>query len=97
LTYAVCVTFVVKEGAMQDFLPLMRRNASMSLSSEPACKQFDVLTDPSRPSEIFLYELYDDRAAFDFHLKSDHFRQFEAEAKDMIATKTVATYRSVVQ
>lgn len=34
--------------------------------------------DPGRPNEIFLYELYTDRAAFEAHLASDQFVAFDA-------------------
>ncbi len=95
--YAVSVTFKIKHGAMDAFLPLMHANAKTSLQSEPGCHQFDVATDPAKPDEVFLYELYDDRGAFEQHLASPHFKAFDTAVADMIADKTVATWESVVQ
>ena len=40
-------------------------NARASVEHEPGCSQFDVCVDPKDKSRIFLYEIYDDRAAFD--------------------------------
>ncbi|MEM8914829.1 MAG: putative quinol monooxygenase [Pseudomonadota bacterium] len=68
-----------------------------SLSDEPGCRQFDICTDPSRPDEVFLYEIYDDRAAFDAHLDAAHFKQFDKAVAELIAEKTVKTYLSVRQ
>lgn len=93
--YAVVVTFEVKEDRIEVFMPAMVRNAQTSLAEEPGCCRFDVCTDPSRANEVFLYELYTDRAAFDAHLASDHFMAFDAHVADMIAGKTVRTYTEV--
>ncbi|MDW3183506.1 putative quinol monooxygenase [Roseobacter sp.] len=95
--FAVVVTFQIKPNHVADFLPLMTRNAATSLAEEPGCHQFDVATDPARPEEVFLYELYEDAAAFDAHLASEHFKSFDAAVTDMIAAKSVNTYVKVTQ
>ncbi|WP_029057259.1 putative quinol monooxygenase [Stappia stellulata] len=95
--FAVVVTFRIVPEKMQTFLPLMLENARASRTNEKGCHQFDVATDAARPDEVFLYELYTDRAAFDAHLESAHFRAFDAETSSMIAEKTVATYAQVDQ
>lgn len=95
--FAVVVTFQIKPGHLEAFLPLMLTNANTSLNEEPGCTQFDVCTDPNQPDEVFLYELYDDEAAFQAHLKSAHFLRFDRETGPMIADKAVRTYGSVVQ
>lgn len=95
--FAVIVTFTLKPGAMQAFMPLMTENAATSLSVEPGCHQFDVATDTARPDEVFLYELYTDAGAFEAHLATDHFIAFDAAVADHIATKDVKTYSKVIQ
>ncbi|MEM7522936.1 MAG: antibiotic biosynthesis monooxygenase [Pseudomonadota bacterium] len=42
---------------------------------------------------MFLYEVYDDAAAFDAHLASDHFKDFDAAVAPMVAAKTVRRLR----
>jgi len=93
--FAVVVTFKIVPDDWDRFLPLMHQNAATSLSIEPGCQRFDVCTDPDRPHEVFLYELYTDRAAFDGHLTSDHFKAFDTATAGMIAAKQVATYTQV--
>ncbi|MEM8801977.1 MAG: putative quinol monooxygenase [Pseudomonadota bacterium] len=93
--YAVVVTFQIKAGEVDRFLPLMTDNAKASLANEPGCHRFDVCTDSSRVDEVFLYELYTDRAAFEAHLASTHFQVFDAAVTEMIASKTVSTYDKV--
>lgn len=93
--FAVVVTFDIKPDAMADFLPAMHENAKTSLEVEEGCHHFDVCTDPDRPTEVFLYELYTDAAAFDVHLASTHFKAFDAKVGPMIAAKDVRTFAQV--
>lgn len=79
------------------FLPLMLENAAASLGNEEGCHQFDVATDPDRPDEVFLYEVYSDENTFSAHLKTAHFAAFDARTSDMIATKDVRTFQKVHQ
>jgi quinol monooxygenase YgiN len=82
---------------MADFMPLMLLNAQTSLRDEPGCQQFDVATDSSNADGVFLYEVYTDRAAFDAHLASPHFKVFDAAVAHMIADKIIQTWDTVHQ
>ncbi|MCK7615133.1 putative quinol monooxygenase [Roseibium sediminicola] len=95
--FAVTVLFQIKEGQMDAFMPLMINNAQTSLKTEPGCLQFDVCADPARPREVFLYEIYDDEAAFKMHLTSAHFLTFDAKVADIVASKAVQTFKQVMQ
>ncbi|MEL6681048.1 MAG: putative quinol monooxygenase [Pseudomonadota bacterium] len=93
--YAVCVNFVLKSGMSKDFMPLMLENARVSKQQETGCHQFDVVIDSCDPNTVFLYELYADRAAFDAHLASKHFKVFDKAIRDLIADKIVQTWDTV--
>lgn len=95
--YAVVVSFVVSRDALGEFMPLMIENASASLRDEEGCHQFDVCTDVSRPGEVFLYELYEDAAAFDAHRSMSHFKTFDTATASMIVSKSVQTFGRVDQ
>lgn len=90
--YCVTVNFTLRPGTRAAFMERMRQQAAESLEREPGCRVFDVWTDEDREDQIFLYEVYDDRAAFDAHLDSSHFRSFDAEVADMVAAKEVQTW-----
>ena len=89
--YVVTVRFAVKPGCEDDFLPAMMENARVSLAEEPGCHRFDVATG-DHTGDVFLYELYTDRAAFDAHLASAHFKAFDARVADWVASKDVACF-----
>jgi quinol monooxygenase YgiN len=93
--YAVTVTFRLHPGRMEEFLKPMLTNARASLRDEPGCRRFDVLTDPGRPDEVFLYEIYDNAAAFDAHRATPHYAAFEPAVAGMVADKIVALYGEV--
>lgn len=93
--FAVTVLFQIKRGQMDAFLPAMRANAATSLEREPGCHHFDVCTDANAPDDVFLYELYADADAFQAHLESAHFREFDAAVSQMIISKEVRTFSEV--
>lgn len=95
--YAVTVTFEIQPVRLPTFMDLMLDNARTSLRQEAGCRQFDVCSDPARPGTVFLYELYADRAAFDLHLNSPHFLDFDKAVSDMIVSKQVNTFSEVRQ
>jgi len=87
--YVVTVEFTIDPARWDDFLPLMLENAERSRTDEPGCRQFDVCTDASRPGLVFLYELYDDAAAFDAHLAAPHFLSFAAATEAMVKERVI--------
>lgn len=96
MPFAVVVTFQIRPEHLETFMPLMLENARTSLREEVGCRQFDVATDPETPGEVFLYETYDDKAAFQIHLASTHFTRFDRAVAEMVAHKHVRTYREVI-
>lgn len=90
--YIVTVEFTIKPERLDAFLPLMVENAKASREKEPGCRQFDVCTDPAAPNRVFLYEVYADRAAFDIHLASSHFKAFDSAVAQWIEAKVVRIY-----
>lgn len=93
--FVVVVTFQIKQGQMIEFLPRMLRNAETSLHDEVGCSQFDVCVDDAQSDIVFLYEVYTDQAAFDLHLASSHFLEFDSAVAPMIETKQVQTFTRV--
>jgi (4S)-4-hydroxy-5-phosphonooxypentane-2,3-dione isomerase len=87
--YVVLVDFVTKPEKAAAFAHAVSENAKASLSQEPDCHQFDVCVSPDEPSAFFLYEIYSDRAGFDAHLATPHFKSFDQMVEPWIADKKV--------
>ncbi len=88
----VTVEFVVLPRHADAFRAAMIANARASREGEPGCRQFDVCATQGEPERVFLYEIYDDRDAFDAHLASAHFKAFDATVAPWLRTKTVRSY-----
>lgn len=90
--YVITVDFFLHAGTLEPFLRLIKENAQKSLSDEPGCDRFDVLIEKGSPDHIVLYEIYRDRAAFDAHVKSRHFAQFNAASQRYVKDKKIVEY-----
>ena len=85
----VIVEFRLKPGSRDRFIDRVRRQASDSLRNESGCHVFDICLDPTRENKVLLYEVYTDEAAFEAHLASAHFRDFEDDVGDWVRTKKI--------
>jgi quinol monooxygenase YgiN len=83
------VQFRIHAAYIDAFAAAIDDNARASRENEAGCRQFDVCRDPLDPSVFFLYELYDDRAAIDIHLRSPHFVAMDDATRDWVVSKTV--------
>ncbi len=91
--YVITVAFDVPPGARDHFLQLVKANASASVALEPGCLRFDVLTPTGAGGpDVFLYEIYESKQAFEQHQTMTHFRRFDEETRDLITGKTVHAF-----
>ena len=75
--FAVIVDFFIKPENANAFAQAILENARTSREQEPDCRQFDVCVSPDDPAHFFLYEIYADRAGFEAHLASAHYKRFD--------------------
>jgi autoinducer 2-degrading protein len=66
-----------------------------SLEREPRCREFDVSHDPVDPGSFFLYEVYDDQAAFKAHCETQHFADFSILVEPWTESKKVLMYELI--
>jgi (4S)-4-hydroxy-5-phosphonooxypentane-2,3-dione isomerase len=94
--YAITVSFKVRNEARAKFLALVAANASASVELEPGCRRFDVLVPcDADPSEFVLYEIYDDREAFEAHMTSEHFLAFDHATRAFVTSKVVVEFKVI--
>ena len=86
---ALLVEFVVRPGFAERFGELVLANAQASIEHEQGCRRFDVLVEAEDGRRFVLYEIYDDEAAFDLHLRSPHYRSFAAAIDGEIEKRSV--------
>lgn len=90
--FAVVVEFEVRAGTADAFRIAVLEQARNSLDREPHCHVFDVAEDERGTGRFLLYEKYSNPAAFDDHLASAHFRDFDARVAPWVLSKTLTTW-----
>ncbi|MEO1067334.1 MAG: putative quinol monooxygenase [Pseudomonadota bacterium] len=95
MAYVVIVDWHVKLASAEGFARLAKAQAQNSLEQEADCLYFDLCRSGEEPTRFFMYEIYTDRAAFDLHLASDHFKRFSADIADLVDDKVVATFEKL--
>jgi autoinducer 2-degrading protein len=80
----------------ENFLAAIKENGAAA-AREPGCRRFDILNLSNDPNHFFLYEVYDNEAAYKAHRETEHFKKFAATvaAAKMVA-KREARQMSVV-
>ena len=92
MCYAVMVEFDIKPEKIQRFKHRVAQQATDSLNKEEGCLVFEIWLSADKPEQIYLYEIYADKAAFDFHLDSPHFREFDQDVAGWVTSKKVGTW-----
>ena len=52
---------------MSDFIDSLRRDAIGSVNEEQGCLRFDIYQNQEDRSTLYLYEVYVNKAAFEYH------------------------------
>ena len=87
--FVITVDFEIKNEYLDQFRIRVLQQAKDSLNKEEKCLIFDVCFDEKNSNKVFLYEIYQDKNAFDYHLKSDHYLSFDKDVKNWVTKKTV--------
>ena len=90
--YVVIVEFTTHAPHAAAFRQRVIQQARDSLELELDCQVFDVCIDPERDNFVLLYEVYTDRSAFDGHLASPHFLDFNATVQAWVSGKKISSF-----
>uniref|UniRef100_A0A7S3ZCB7 ABM domain-containing protein n=1 Tax=Lotharella globosa TaxID=91324 RepID=A0A7S3ZCB7_9EUKA len=73
----------VKKDCVDGFIEAICEDARDSISEEPGCLRFDVLQAVDDPQCLYLYEVYSNHDAFEYHCGTPHIDKWKAAVKDM--------------
>ena len=82
--YMIIAPVQIKPGSRDAFVEAIIGDAIGSVRDEPGCRRFDVIQDADDENRVWLYEAYDDEAAFKAHLETPHFIKFRDATADII-------------
>ncbi len=90
--FIVTVNLTIDPQHVDSFRETVLKHSNNSLTKESGCRRFDVSWHTDDSTRVFIYEQYDDRAAFDAHTSSDHFKWFGDTAGGWITAKQLDTW-----
>jgi autoinducer 2-degrading protein len=79
----------VKPEKRDEFLEVIKHDASHSEADEPGCLRFDVLQDNEDSNKFYYYEVYRDEAARAAHRETPHFKEYAEKSADMFDAQVV--------
>jgi (4S)-4-hydroxy-5-phosphonooxypentane-2,3-dione isomerase len=85
--YVIAVDFEIAPVHVDAFIDLVSKNGKTSERDEPGCQRFDVCRVRDEPNRVFLYEIYDDEAAFKAHLETAHYKSFRDAVQHMVVSR----------
>lgn len=77
---AISGTVHIAPGSLDTFLPMLMAHRARCLSDEPGTRAFEVIVPEDDETKILLFEVYDNRAAFDVHWNGPSLAQLRSEA-----------------
>ncbi len=88
--YVVIVDVRLKASVSKaDAKELLVQNATASFRNEPGCHRFDVIETCDSEVPFVLYEIYQDESAFEEHLKSKHYQEFDTISERFFDGKAI--------
>ncbi|MEW9871325.1 putative quinol monooxygenase [Arthrobacter sp. HS15c] len=83
MTKTLYAEFTVKPGS-EDRVAEMMRQLTDEVRREPGNQLFLPYTREANPREYFVFEVYEDDAAFQEHISADYGARFNGELADLI-------------
>jgi len=93
--FVLVVHVQIKPEAVDKVMEMALTNAAASRSTEPGCRQFDVLVDPDDRTKIVYYEVYDSADAFEAHQQTQHFKKYAETAVPLLESRVRTIYTRI--
>jgi quinol monooxygenase YgiN len=88
--FVILAELTVAPERLQEFVEHSLADGRQSVENEPGCRQFEVHVMADGSPTVVLYEVYDDRAAFEAHLKTPHFFRWRDATQSWITDRRVS-------
>jgi len=75
----------IQPDKVDAFIAAVTLDGLGSTGQEPGCLRFDVYQNINKPSELYLYEVYVNKTAFEYHTKTPHIATWRETVKDWYA------------
>jgi (4S)-4-hydroxy-5-phosphonooxypentane-2,3-dione isomerase len=85
--YVIHGPLSIHPDKVHAFIAAITLNGQGSTREEPGCLRFDVYQNIHTPNELYLYEVYVNKAAFEYHTKTPHIATWGETVQDWYASE----------
>lgn len=88
--YVIIVEWDVAPENVEKLLDLLTEMQTETFENEEGCITYDILQSEANPAKIFIYETYENEAAFNKHINSTYFQEIvPKEIKPLIKAEKI--------
>jgi (4S)-4-hydroxy-5-phosphonooxypentane-2,3-dione isomerase len=92
--HILVVEYDIVPAEIDKYLTAVKELGAAS-AKEPGFRQLFITTSQKDANHVLLFELWDNAAAHAAHVKTDHFKKYQATTGNMIAKRDVRTFSPV--
>ena len=87
--FVVVAQFELQPGSREEFVAALLANRKQTVTTEHGCRMYEICIPEDSETGIVLLEMYDDRAAFDLHHATPHWKAWYDAANHLIVSNNV--------
>ena len=87
--FAILFRVLAKPGKQKNLIEFLKKDCKFCEENEPRTLRFDVVEDPENNQAFYVYEAYEDLAAFEEHKRNPPYTEWETGG---LKEKLVAVY-----
>jgi len=89
MSIALFVIIDLKRERKKYYLIFVHEHQNRVLTNEKRVKQFDVLIPEKLENRVHLFEVYENEAALDLHMNTDHMVIYRENSEPMLTNKSL--------
>jgi (4S)-4-hydroxy-5-phosphonooxypentane-2,3-dione isomerase len=86
--YINAADLLIVPSEMAKFIEAIKENGANAVK-EPGCREFNISVLANRPNHVFLYEVFDNEAAFNAYRATEYFKKYQAATASMVADRNL--------
>jgi quinol monooxygenase YgiN len=85
--FVLVVELEIDPAQLEAFKAAIKENGETAVRVEPGCRGFNAVFEKEKPTQVRLFEIYENADAFKAHLETPHFKKYAETTKDMVKSR----------
>jgi quinol monooxygenase YgiN len=95
-SYIQIATLEIDPSRLADYHAAVTAQAIAAIENEPGVLVLNAVSDRDDPTRITVFEIYRDRAAYERHLKAEHFLKYKVAVGSMVISLKLSPVTPVI-